>query len=70
MFEMEVLWYFVCCWVNIQDIGWSICVFSYIYGKINENKCVGKCALFKVKKNKTLVVSCTSCVKDTIFMCL
>ena len=30
-----------------------------MYVKINESKCAGKFALFKVKKEKTRVVSCT-----------
>ena len=30
-----------------------------MYVKINESKCARKCALFKVKKEKTRVVSCT-----------
>ena len=34
-------------------------MFSYIYVKINEYKCARKRALFKLKKNKTRVVSCT-----------
>ena len=43
----------------MEDNGWNIFVFSYMYVKINESKCAGKCALFKVKKEKTRVVSCT-----------